>query len=126
MPYYHVRITKRSRRTHDRLELDLTEDELMERIVNPFLGGKSFLCGGEPIDPFDVEVIHINETEKPSSEFIPEIRAERARSSVLVAISDRWYVTKKGRDVTRKFITAPPKKEKSLQKFLQIKAKTYS
>ena len=71
------------------------------------------MCGGEPIDPFNVEVIYINETTRKSAEIIPEIKAESARSSILVAISDEWYVTKKGKDVTREFITAPPRKGKT-------------
>lgn len=115
MSFYHVRITKKSRRTTDTLELDLSKEELLERIVNPFLNGTTFMCSGEPIDPFNVAAIHINETERKSAELIPEIKAERARSRVLVAISDKWYVTKKGKDVTKEFIVHPPKKQEAVK-----------
>jgi predicted nucleotide-binding protein len=39
---------------------------------------------------------------------IPVIQAERRASRVLVPISDEWYVTEKGEDVTDRFITGPP------------------
>ena len=78
------------------------------------------MCGGEPIDPFDVAVIHINETEKKSVELIPVIKAERARSRVAVAISNEWYVTKKGKDVTRELITHPPKKQEDVNASVEL------
>jgi len=111
MPHYHVRVTKKSDRTSDALELDMSKDELMEQIVKPFTQGESFMCGGEPIDPFDVERIHINETEQPSSVLIPQIKAERSESEIVTMISDEWYVTKKGKNVTREFVKTPPKKK---------------
>jgi len=71
----------------------------------------------EPIDPSDVERIRINETELPSGNLLPKIRAERAKSTVKVlGISDEWHVTEEGVDVTREFITAPPKKVKMISK----------
>jgi len=107
---YHVRITRRSRRYSDAIELDLSKEDLEQRIVRPFLEAESFMCGGEPINPLDVEKIQINETGEPSSKLIPQIEAERARSSVAIPISDEWYVTTKGKIVTKEFIAHPPKK----------------
>ncbi len=83
---------------------------MIRNIVTPFEKGKKFFCNGEIIDPFNIENIKINETEETSDILIPQIKAERKRSSVVVlTISDEWYVTKKGKDVTRKFIKYPPK-----------------
>jgi predicted nucleotide-binding protein len=110
MPYYHVRITRKSKSYDDALELDLSEGELKKAIVDPFLKGEPFMCGGEPIDPFDVETIHINKTQSPSGILLLKIKAERAKSTGIVGIADEWYVTKEGIDVTREFITSPPKK----------------
>ena len=45
---------------------------------------------------------------KTSDELIPKIIARRRQSNVIVAISDEWYVTKEGKDVTDDFITGPP------------------
>ena len=69
----------------------------------------------------DVEIIKINETDEPSSVLLPRIKAEReakiAESKVAVlGISNEWYVTKKGIDVTREFITAPPKRGRTFPK----------
>lgn len=123
MPYYHVRVTKKSEPTEDCLELDLSKEELKKAVVEPFLKGEPFMCGGEPIDSFDVAVIHINETKSPSSELLPKIRAERARSTGIVTISNEWYVTKEGTNVTREFITSPPKKvdKKSMESRIHSK-----
>lgn len=54
MIYYHVRITLRSNRTSDCLELDLSEENLLANIVEPYKTGKKFLCGGIIVDPFDI------------------------------------------------------------------------
>jgi len=124
MPYYHVRVTRKSNRTHDVLELDLSENELLERIVSRFAQGLGFICGGEPIAPNDVECIHINRTEEPSTVLLPEIREKRERerrtSNVVVLISDEWYVTKEGEDVTRKFIKFPPSEAEQKPKVMEM------
>lgn len=115
MPYFHVRVTRKSNRSHDALELDLSEDELHDRIVQPFLQAEAFMCGGKPILPSDVETIRINVTEESSKVLLPKIKIrrelERRKSSGIVigAPSDEWYVTKEGEDVTRAFIKHPPR-----------------
>jgi len=93
----------------------------MKRIVEPYKKGKTLMCNGEPIDASDVEKIKINETDEPSSVLLPRIKAEReakiAESKVVVlGISNEWYVTEKGIDVTREFITAPPKRGRTFPK----------
>lgn len=111
MNYYHVRITRRSDRGSDCLELDLSEKNLSENMVEPYKIGKKFLCGGILVDPFDIEAIQINKTAQPSSAYLPAIRARNAAlsSSVLVVgIPDEWYVTEEGEVVTREFINAAP------------------
>jgi predicted nucleotide-binding protein len=127
MPYFHVRVTRKSDRSNDALELDLSEGELQERIVQRFLQGKAFMCGGQPIPPSDVEVIRINVTEEPSKVLLPKIKARLAKEQnesdwVIIGISDEWYVTKEGEDVTRVFIKHPPseveEKPKKLTKAL--------
>lgn len=125
MPYYHVRVTRKSHRTDDALELDLSEKELQEQIVERFLQGRAFMCGGQPIPPSDVETIRINVTEKASKDLIPIIAERRRRTSassgIVVPISDKWYVTKEGEDVTRKYLKFPstePEKTKRHKKEL--------
>ena len=107
MPY-HVRITRKSNRSHDEVKLDLTKEQLMERFVNPYYQGRAFIVGGMTIPSDDVERIRITLTDQTSNELIPLVRMERAASNVVVDISDEWYVAERGADVTDQFITAPP------------------
>jgi hypothetical protein len=82
----------------------------MKNIVKPYLEGKSFYCENTIVDPFDIETIRINRTDLGSKILIPKIQGWRARAKVAVAISDRWFVTEEGEDVTRHYIKSPPLK----------------
>jgi predicted nucleotide-binding protein len=118
MAYYHVRVTKKSRPDQDALELNLAKGELQRTIVEPFLKGQAFMCGGEPIPTEDVERIQINVTDKPSGQLLPMIRERRKKSrAIALGIPDEWYVTKEGTDVTRQFLKrAPGKAEGTLER----------
>ena len=114
--YYHVRITPRSRRRSgdDELALDLTEDQLEERFLDPYRRGLPITTGGRTFALSDIERIHINRTEQSSAELIPRIRAEqqaRTASSGVVVLGGpgySWYVTTEGENVTDQLITGPP------------------
>jgi hypothetical protein len=112
-PYYHVHVTKKSGHPLDVYELDFAEENLIKDIVEPYKKGKNFMCGGTPLDPFDIAKMHISKTDKPSSELIPQIKKEIAESRSYAFISDEYYVVEKGENVTRKFITSPPTREPS-------------
>jgi len=107
MPF-HIRLTTKSNPTDDEIKLDLSIEQLKERFLNPYNEGKFIVINGKSVSIEDIERIRINETEKYSEELLPKIKSERARSSVIVTISDEWYVTKEGKDVTDDFITNPP------------------
>lgn len=107
MPF-HVRITQKSNRTTDEVKLDLSKDQLEERFLKPYSEGRAMIIGGKTIPPEDIERIHINYTDETSEKLLPIIRAERARNSIITLISDEWYVTKKGVDMTDELITGPP------------------
>src|SRR5215217_5225035 len=71
---YHVRITRKGeRRSNDLLELDLDKSSLLENIVTQYHQRQPFYCDGTVVDPFDVEKIRINCTERPSSQLLPII-----------------------------------------------------
>lgn len=107
MPY-HVRITRRSNRSHDEVKLDLTAERLEEQFLRPYREGRPVVIGGMTIPSDDIERIRINETSDDSDQLLPQIRAERQASRVLVAIPDDWYVADRGEDVTDELITGPP------------------
>ena len=106
--YYHVRITTKSDRGNDEVKLDLSIEQISERFLIPYENGIIIIINGKSIEPDDIERININRTNDDSSILIPRIRAEKRASGVCVPISDEWYVTEKGEDVTDEFILGPP------------------
>lgn len=70
MPYYHVRIAKKRGTVRWAFELDLSKEEVEERIIRPFMHGELFMCGGSPIEQSNVEQIRINETVESSSQLL--------------------------------------------------------
>lgn len=105
---YHVRITLKSSMT-DSIELDLSKKDLISRIVDQYHSNTPFHCGGDVIIPDSVRSIRINSTKEKSDQLIPLIKQERETRRVLTpSISDEWYVTTKGIDVTSDFIKHTP------------------
>lgn len=106
--FYHSRITlkpegKRSS-PEDAVELDLSYEDLIAKIVIPFFEGQTFFCGGKVVDPTRVLDLHFNETTQASKDLVPFIRAERRNSNIITFISDDWFVTTKGADITRRIL----------------------
>jgi hypothetical protein len=89
----------------------LDKSSLLENIVTPYHQGQPFYCDGTVVDPFDVEKIRINCIDRPSSALLPIIRREREEEvrlkGINVIISDEWFVTEKGEEVTRQFLKTP-------------------
>jgi predicted nucleotide-binding protein len=123
--YYHVRITQKSNKIVDELKLDLCEEELLSKFIVPYENGENIVVNGKAISPDDIERIKINKTELSSSKLIPYIRAKKSASFGL-PITNEWYVTKEGQDVTDDFIRgAPGYKKKNLgEKMGEIKSES--
>lgn len=103
--YYHVRITTKSDRGNDEVKLDLSKEQLTERFLKPYENGTIIIVNGKPIESDDIERFKINRTDVDSSRLLPQIIAKRSASASIVPhISDEWYVTDKGVDVTDEFI----------------------
>ena len=117
MPYHvHILYKPKDARGGDFYELDLSEQDLMKYIVEPYLKGEQLMCGGKPINPLENHQITISETEKLSSELIPEIRLEKKIGRLTLGVSDEYYVVKRGKNVTRNFVTSPPKRVMKTEK----------
>lgn len=103
--FYHARLTLKpegkNKYSDDTWELDLSHEDLLAKIVKPFFRGETFFCGGKVIEARRVQDLHFNETTQRSNELIPFIRAERRNSHVVTGTADEWYVTEKGKNVTR-------------------------
>lgn len=74
----------------------------------PYQNGSPIVIRGITIPTDDLKQIRITRTQDHSSKILPIVRAERAQSRVVTAISDEWYVAKRGEDVTDALILAPP------------------
>lgn len=112
--YYHVRITTISDRGNYEVKLDLSKEQLTERFLNPYENGTVIIVNGKPIESDDIERIKINRTDVDSSRLLPEIRADRSTSrSKTPGISNEWYVSTKGKDITDELIFGPPGHKKS-------------
>ena len=112
--YYHVRITTKSDRGNDEVKLDLSKKQLTKKFLKPYENGNVILVNGKPIESDDIERIEINRTDVDSLILLPQIRAERSASrSKTPGISDEWYVTKKGANITDELISGPPGYKKS-------------
>ena len=107
MTYFHVYVCHidNSERQNEANELDLSEEELKTRIVEPFLAGQDFICGGQPVNPFRVKEIKISQSEEPSDDIIPRLDRE------IYSTIEAYGVVVNSLNVTKKFIIHPPKKE---------------
>ena len=109
--YYHVRITTKSNRGNDERKLDLSNKQLTKRFLIPYENGTVITVNGKSIEPDDIERIKINRTNDNSSRLLSQIIAEGRPFGV--PISNEWYVTQKGEDITDELISGPPGYKKS-------------
>ena len=108
MPY-HVRISKKSNRSRTEVKLDLTEEQLRERFLQPYRAGNPITVNGRTIYCNDIERIRISFTEDNSRQLLPIVQERRRQSDrAVIGISDEWYVADLGRDVSDDFIRTPP------------------
>jgi predicted nucleotide-binding protein len=108
MPF-HVRITPKSMPAHDEVRLDLTRQQLEERIVAPYRQGEPITIGGWTILPHEILRILITSTDVPSKQLFPRVRADRRFGNVTdPARPDTWNVAAMGEDVTDEMVKAPP------------------
>jgi predicted nucleotide-binding protein len=107
MQYYHVYIRHidSSGNQAEAIELDLSENEIKALIVEPYLRGQDFICGGQPINPFKVKEIRISQSEEPSEDIIPRLDRD-----LYLTIED-FGVVDNCPNVTKKFILYPPRKD---------------
>ena len=102
--YYHVQITKKIGQRA--FEIDLTESQLLEKIVNPIKNKSDFMCGHSLLNRSEIENVRITCTLEHSS----KLKWAKFNTGM-----DRWignidarpfayYVVRSGDDVTTKFL----------------------
>lgn len=121
MTYYHVCVTHTPSKNESIqvYEIDLTKEELLDKIVNPYLNGQVFICGGQTINPFSVNIIRVSESDEPSDKIVTWFK-QKKQDIVTLGIRaldlDKFYIVENTKNVTRNFITRPPRKELTAEK----------
>ena len=103
MWYYHVWIERKSCRK-DEFRLDLTIDEVNERLVAPYHAGEPIVITGKSIPIDDIRNLQINLTTQPSHELEPKLRELQEGQSALVGNSMALLVATSGIEVTDRLI----------------------
>jgi predicted nucleotide-binding protein len=108
MPF-HVRLNRKSNRSHDEVKLDLSREELEEQFLRRYREGRAILIGGVVVPVDDIGYLKVSQTDLPSDDLLPEIRRAREQSNVIaVGISDEWELARSANDVTDDLIKDPP------------------
>lgn len=107
--YYHVGIFKKT--GQKAYEVDLSEAQLIERIVNPIKKKQDFMCGNSIVMYSEIDKVMIRFTNEPSS----SVRGAKFEREL-----DRWfgnieklkplahYVIRRGTDVTKGYLDSLP------------------
>ena len=104
MSFFHVRIARRSNYP-DEVRLDLTREQINQRVVVPYNEGHSITIGSNTLSLRDIERITVNQTKSASIAYRGAARLDRELNPFN---SFEWHLAAKGEDVTDEFITSPP------------------
>lgn len=106
---YHIKLLKRI--DDGECRINLTENELIERYVIPYLKGELIVINGTTVDPKKIWRIVITSSENSLDELINKIETQdkknRSPYSIFEA-SAMWKAIDAVPDVTDKFINKPP------------------
>jgi predicted nucleotide-binding protein len=112
--YWHVRIQARNVQPGSEiLAVDKTRDWIEERILKPRRRGAPVAIQGRNLPWEDIQYVWIGVSEVPTSDLIPQVKAERERRRqysgvvVLGGTSDRWGAVARTKDMTDELIDGP-------------------
>lgn len=108
--FYHIRVSQKSIKRRGETKVDLTEEQLKVRYIQPYEKGMPLFINGKSIPVDDIERIKISRSDLASKTLIIQIKAEELQSSVVLlgGPSYEWSAADKAEDVTDEFITGPP------------------
>lgn len=109
MAYFHVRLSVAGERS-DEVSLDLQEDQLDQRFIDPYLQGSFVTLNGRTIAVRDIARIRISRSEQTGSSLKAEVEARQRRSNVVSTAgpSKAWRAAALAEDVTDDYITSAP------------------
>ncbi len=113
MPYYHIRITSKSKPSKVEVEVDLSLEALRERFVYRYEQGLPIVIDGRTVPSEDIERIQINESEDDTTNLNQTLLQKQGSRNVFMAVDlhgklPHRILADMGDDVTTKFITGPP------------------
>jgi predicted nucleotide-binding protein len=108
--YYHIRISQKSSKSHGEVKLDLSEEQLCQRYIQPYETGLPIIINGKTIPIEDIDRISVSGSDEPSSTLIENIKWEDRNSPVVIigGSSYAWQAAERATDVTDDFITGAP------------------
>lgn len=113
MSFYHVQI--HHKHNVDEYKVNLTEEQLLTRIVEPYTSGQPIVLNGRTIELNLINRINIFKTEDNLDNAIKEFEEERRTDPSPYKIFDaapEWKAIETGKNVTDDYITEPPGNKK--------------
>lgn len=108
---YHLYIVLKEPKNESETKLGLSEQQLRERVLQPYEQGRAFIVNGRTIAPDNIEQIRVSRGTKPVEQLLARVEAEaRASSVVFIGGGDMksYSAFAACEDVTDEFILGPP------------------
>ena len=113
MTYYHVRIRIKSEPEIGHVFLDLSREDLENRVISPYHDGGTIVLGGMIMNPEDLLEILITQTSQDSVQVRKQIESKNISGIALASTgySRNWRIAGAGEDITDQIINSPPGSE---------------
>lgn len=99
-------ITPKNNELTNCIEVNLSETNVRNNIINHYLKGEKFACDNQIFDSENVHSIKITKTDHPFNYYLSKVEAKRRGvvSNLLGGSDEYRFMTNYGTDVTREFI----------------------
>ena len=107
--FYHIKLMQANDRGE--CKVNITEEELLQRYVEPYIYGETIVINGTTLEPKDIWRVKITKSENSLDEIIRAIEREDEldRSPYKIFRSSaRWRAIDQAENVTDKYITTAP------------------
>ena len=105
--FYHVLI-RLPEHQHEVFGLDLSEEELRTRIIEPYTKGTPFVLSGVTVSPQEIIQIRIAQSGVEAKHAIQKVKDAMSRSKIGAPIAHELNFFNQAEDVTNSYITSPP------------------
>lgn len=114
--FYHIKLMQANDRGE--FKINISEEELLQRYVEPYIYGETIVINGTTLEPKDVWRVKITQSENTLDEIVNEIEREDSfdRSPYKIFRSSaEWRAMDKVENVTDIFITTAPGSKKRIK-----------